>query len=48
MDRALQLAQMSERAALDAALRDLGKEALDLIEPTGAGWRKVQMASGGL
>ena len=46
MDRLFLLAHMSKGAAPDAPPRDLGKEALDLIEPTGAGRREVQMVAG--
>src|ERR1700752_2675516 len=46
MNRLLQLASTSEGAAPNAPPRDLGKEALHLIEPTGTGGSKVQMVSG--
>src|SRR5262245_30570931 len=41
MDRLLQFGHAPERTAADALLRDLGEEALDEIEPGGAGRRGV-------
>src|SRR5262245_65280874 len=43
MDRLLQLGHAPERTAADALLRDIGEEALDEIEPGGAGRREVQL-----
>src|ERR1700730_15352469 len=43
MNSLLQLAHVSEGAAPNAPLSDLGKETLHLIQPTGTGGSKVQV-----
>jgi hypothetical protein len=44
-DGILELGHARERAAADALLRNLSEEALDEIEPGGAGRREVQIES---